>query len=154
MARFKIAKRIEGSCSAWFIPDLPHGAVFTAQSPKDEGADTKLTSSTKLIQHRHAIKKPDDVTRVRVFVDVLEVRIEGVIVEVEIGIDIARKLPYVGDVGMLLGIEDVWRTNLGVARLGIGDRHFAVVIIVVHSSDDFVDGNGLENAVEIADEPV
>ena len=50
-----------------------------------------------LVQHRHAIEKPDHVALVGVLVDVLEVRIERVVVEIEIGVGIGGALPRIGD---------------------------------------------------------
>ena len=44
---------------------------------------------------------------VRVFVDVLEVRIERVVIEVEVGVCVARALPGIGYVVNDLGVNDM-----------------------------------------------
>ncbi len=48
---------------------------------------------------------------VGVLVDVLEVRIEGVVVEIEIGVGVGGALPGIGD-GEIIGIE-----NLGLGMM-------------------------------------
>src|SRR6185503_1780753 len=136
VTRLQIVERIEGSGITWFVPDLPHGAIFTTQSPENEGSDAELASSAKLIQQGNAVKKPDNMACMGVLVDVLEVRIECVVVEIEIGIHVACKLPDIGYVRMLIGVDDVRFAQLGVARLGIGDGHFPVVTVIAHGADD------------------
>src|SRR4051794_1853651 len=72
MSGLQIIERIEGCRVTWLIPDLPHGPIFTAKFPKNEGADAELASGAKFVQQSYAIEKPDDVARVGVFVDVFK----------------------------------------------------------------------------------
>ena len=78
-----------------------------------------MARGAHLVQHRDGVEKPDHVALVVVLVDVLEVRIEGVVVEIEIGVGVGGALPGIGD-GEIIGIENL---RLGMAAiLGIGNR--------------------------------
>ncbi len=57
-----------------------------------------------LVQHRDAIQEPDHVALVQVLVDVLEVGIEGVVIQVEVGVGVGGALPGLGDV-QVFGIQ-------------------------------------------------
>ena len=74
----------------------------------------------QLVQHGHAIEKPDHVALVVVLVDVLEVRIEGVVIEIQVGVGVGGALPGVGDV-QDIGVEDLRRLVMPAVlrRLGM-----------------------------------
>jgi len=71
-----------------FVPYIPKRIVFKTQPPQREGGQPKLACAAQFVEHRDAIEEPDNVTLIGVFVDVLEVRIEGVVIEVEVGIGV------------------------------------------------------------------
>ena len=100
------AERLRGLRVAGPIPDVPQRAVFFAETPKCEGLQAELARGAHLVEQRDAVEKPDHVALVIVLVDVLEVRIERVVVEIEIGIGIGGFLPGLGD-GKILGIENL-----------------------------------------------
>jgi len=88
--------------TAGLVPHIPHGAVFLAEAPEREGLQAKGAGGAQFIEHGDAIEEPDDVALVRVFVHVLKMRIEGVVVEIEIGVRIRGALPGFrdGEVGL------------------------------------------------------
>ena len=65
----------------------------------------ELAGGAQFVEDGDAIEKPDHVALVQVFVNVFEVGIEGVVIEIEIGVGVGGALPYVGDV-QIFGIED------------------------------------------------
>ena len=71
-----------------------------SSSPRRQSAKVCRPSSPRgahLVQKRDPIEKPHHVALVIVFVDVLEVRIERVVVETEVGIGVGGALPCIGD---------------------------------------------------------
>ncbi len=90
---------------------------------------------------------------VGVFVHVLEVRIERVVIEIEIGVGVGRSLPCLGD-REVVGVDDLrFRGFLAFAGRGrIGER--PVVPVVANGADQLLFGDDLEDAGEIADEPL
>ena len=70
-----------------------HSTWSGLQNPdaRDERLQAESACGAHFIQQSYAIEEPDDVACVGVFVDVLEVRIEGVVIEIEVGIGIAGR---------------------------------------------------------------
>ena len=99
-----VPKRLQRVRVAGLVPDVPQRAVFFAQPPEGKGLQTQLAGRAHLVQQRHAIEKPHHVALVVVLVDVLEVRIERVVIEVEIGVGVRGALPGIGD-GQVFGIR-------------------------------------------------
>ena len=86
-----------------------------------------------------------------VLVDVFEVRIERVVIEIEIGVGVRGALPCVSDV-QIIGVENFW---LGMAViLWIGNGKRPVVAVVSYGADDFFFGHDFENSNQVADEPL
>ena len=104
--------------------------------PSSRAARISLSTVTR-------IEKPHHVALIIVLVDVLEVRIERVVVEIEIGVGVGGALPGIGD-GEILSIEDL---RLGMAAIfGIGDGKRPVVAVVADGADEFFLGHDLEHA--------
>ena len=78
-----------------------------------------------------------------ILVNVLEVRIQRVVVEVEIGVGIGRAPPGIGD-GEILCVEDF---RFGPRIFGDGER--PVVSVVADGADDLFLGNDFENAGQV-----
>jgi len=88
---------------------------------------------------------------VPVFVNVLEVRIERVVIEAQIGIGVGGALPDIGD-GEVFGVEApgaAWRGG----RVFLGDGERPVVAIVAQRADQLLLGDDFDSAAEVVDEP-
>ena len=85
-----------------------------------------------------------------VFVNVLEVRIERVVVKTEVGIGVGGVPPCIGD-GKDICVEHLRLTVPAILRVGDGEH--PVVAIVAHRADQLVLGHDLENPDEIGDDP-
>ena len=124
------AQRLQRGRIAGLVPDVPQRAVFLAQAPQGKGLQAELARGAHLVQERDAVEKPHHVALVIVFVDVLEVRIERVVVEIEIGVGVGGALPCIGD-RKVFGIQHL---RLAMpAILGIGDGERPVVAVVAQS---------------------
>ena len=133
------------------VPDVPQRAVFLAQAPQGKGLQAELPRGAHLVQERDRVEKPHHVALVIVLVDVLEVRIERVVVEIEVGVGVGGALPGIGD-GEILGIEDLRLAMPAILWIGNGER--PVVAVVAHRADQLLLGHDLEHADEIGDEPL
>ena len=91
---------------------------------------------------------------VRVFVDVLEVRIERVVIEIEIGVGVARALPGIGYVVNDFGVNDMRFAEFLIPSLWIGDGHLPVIAVVANGADQLVLGDDFERAREVGDKPI
>ena len=155
VARGDVAESLERLRGGGFVPDAPQGVVFHAQTPQGEGGQAQLAGRAQLVQHGDAVEEPDHVAPVGVFVDVLEVRIERIVVEVEIGVGVGGALPCVGNV-QVLGVEHLGLERLAARALlgrgGNGER--PVVSVAADGADDLVFGNDFEHARQVPHKPV
>ena len=92
---------------------------------------------------------------VGVFIDVFVMRIEGVVIEVEIGVGIGGALPGFGN-GEVFGVEHLGFGGLAsMAAPGWrGNRHGPVVAVVADRADEFLDGHHFHHAAQIGQEPI
>ena len=86
------------------VPDVPQRAVFFAETPQGEGLQAELARGAHLIEDGDAVEKPHHVALIIVLVDVLEVGIERVVIEIEIGVGVGGALPGIGD-GKILSVR-------------------------------------------------
>src|ERR1019366_7765920 len=86
-----------------------------------------------------------------VFVDVFKVRIERVVIEVEVGIGVGGALPGIGD-GQHIGIEHFRFWTL--AAFGIGDGEGPVVAVVAQGADQLFFGDRFEHTGQVGNEPL
>ena len=145
------AQSLQGRGIAGVVPDVPQRGVFFAKTPKGESLQTELARSAQLIEDGDGVKKPDHMALIIVLVDVLEVRIERVVVEIEIGVGVRGALPCISDV-QIIGIENFRLGMAAILRIGNGKR--PVVAVVSDGADDFFFGHDFENANQVADEPL
>ena len=98
-----------------------------------------------LVQRSHAVQKPDIVTDV-VVVQIGEVRVHGVVVEVDIGVSVRGLEP-----GVLHGhVVHCFRRRAFLLAL----LHRPVVPVVADGADDLFLGNHLQGVLQVLDEPV
>ena len=145
------AESLEGLGGGGLVPDIPEGAVFLAQAPESECGEAEAAGGAQFVKEGDAIEEPDDVALVQVLVDVLEVGIESVVIEVQVGVGVGGALPYVGDV-QIFGVEDAGLGMLFVFWVGNGEG--PVVAVIGDGADELFLGNDLEDTGEVADEPL
>ena len=110
------AQRLQRIGAAGLVPDIPQRAVFLAQPPQRKGLQAQLARGAHLVQHGDAIEEPDHVALVVVLVDVFEVRIERVVIEIEIGVGIGGALPGFGDrTDLRCRAPSAWRMPCGLS---------------------------------------
>ena len=94
------------------VPNVPQRTVFPAKAPKSKGLQAELAGRAHFIQDRDSIEKPNYMALIVVFVDVLKVRIQRVVIEIEIGVGVGGALPGIGD-GKVISIQDLWLADGG-----------------------------------------
>jgi len=72
----------------WVVPDLPHGVVFRSEHPQCIRLDAERSRCAHLVQDGDGVEKPHLVTDVRIFIVVGEVGIEGIVVELDLGLGV------------------------------------------------------------------
>ncbi len=87
------ARALTGSSLSGCVPDVPDGVVFGAETPESEGLEAEGAGGAHLVEHGDGVEKPDLMADVSVFVDVREVRIERVVVEIDLGVGVGGRLP-------------------------------------------------------------
>ena len=81
----------------WACPTYSTASCLPRPAATAQRSASRAARGPHLVQQRHAVEKPHHVALIVVFVDVLEVGIQRVVVEIEIGVGIRCPLPRIGD---------------------------------------------------------
>ena len=140
------------------VPDLPEGVVLGAEAPEGEGLDAEGAGGAHLVEDGDGVEEPDLVADVGVLVVVGEVGVEGVVVELDVGSE--------SEAACQASWVETLSTARTLLRLGSGRWGFLpavsaggrgsgpVVAVAADGADDLVLGDGLEDLLEVVDEPV
>ncbi len=159
VAGFDQAEILDGIGLERGVPDLPEGVVLGAEAPEGDGLDAEGAGGTHLVEDGGGVEEPDLMADVGVLVVVGEVGVEGVVVELDVGLGVGGGLPGLlgGDVVDGEDLVEAWgRGLMGLLAggLGRGQGHGPVVAVAADGADDLVLGDGLEDFLEVVDEPV
>ena len=91
---------------------------------------------------------------VSVFIDVLEVRIERIVIEIEIGVGVRGALPCLGD-SEIFSVDHLWLGKVlafSILRSN-GNGEGPVIAVVADGADDLFLGNDIQHAGQVADKP-